>query len=112
MNYSEKKKDNTVIIKVELEQATIVNSKDFKSFLFGSIDRGNKNIVVDLSRCKKTDSTFMGTLVAGKKYAEKNNAEIVLVITGEIVSATFIISRMDKVFNIFDSVDSGINHFS
>lgn len=112
MNYTERIERNVAVIKVELAQATIVNSPEFKNFLFSSVDRGNKKILVDLSRCQKTDSTFMGTLVAGKKYAEKNTAEIALVITEEIVSATFIISRMDKVFNIFDSVESGISHFS
>jgi anti-anti-sigma factor len=112
MNFTEKQKKDITIIKIELEQATILNSRDFKIFLFDSIDKGNKKILVDLSRCKKTDSTFMGTLVAGKKYAESKGGEVALIITEEIVSVTFIISRMDKVFNIFNAIKAGLEHFS
>ncbi len=112
MRFSENIINDVCLIKVDLEQASIIHSVEFKKFLFNCIDNGQKKIIVDLSTCKQTDSTFMGTLVAGKKHSETTGGEIALVITAEIVSAMFVISRMDKVFNIFDSVEAGLQHYA
>ncbi len=64
MNYFEQKiVDDVLVIKVNLQRASMNESAELKNLLNEKTLLGNKKIVADLSECSSLDSTFIGVLV-------------------------------------------------
>jgi len=76
--------------------------------LFDLIYRGNTNLIINLSSCKTIDSTFLGALVASLKKISAVNGSMTLVCKEEICSWLFVMTKMEKVFEIFESLEDAL----
>lgn len=74
---------NTVWVKVE-GRGSFLNSGSFKDFTREMIERGHRNIVVDLENCAMLDSTFMGTMAGlALRLKETSDGHLRVVHCGE-----------------------------
>jgi len=89
-------------------RGNISNAIVFKNALFAFIDEGNINLIIDLLACKTIDSTFLGGLIASLKKATSRNGNLKLVCDKNICSWLFVMTKMDKVFKIYDTVEEAI----
>ena len=64
------------------------------------------SVIVDLTEVGFLDSTGLGALVAARKVAEDNGAQLPLVCTKERILKLFTITGLDGVFTIHESVDA------
>jgi anti-sigma B factor antagonist len=82
-----------------------------KQKLAREIEKGNRQIVVDLSNVEFTDSSFLGALLAGHKNAVRH--EGALRISGLVpqVKNVFDVTHLNKIFMVFDDVDKAIKSF-
>ena len=86
------------------------DAESFKSGLIEWINASNRAIVLDLSFVNFVDSSGLGAIVAVLKYMGKEGRIVVCNLQAP-VSALFKLTRMDKVFSIFDDVETAIAAF-
>jgi anti-anti-sigma factor len=108
---SEKFSDVTVI-HVFLTRATLAKAVSFKEYVSDIITNGAHKIIIDLSICEYIDSTFLGAMVAMLKKVNALNGDLRLVYNKEVPSLLFVLTRMDKVFKTFTSLDDALASFN
>lgn len=109
MNFSRTMIGDITVVKVELVEASLNQSEDFKDFLIESSTESHPKMVVDLGNVLYMDSSFIGALVVGLKKVLSKNGEIALANISEDVMALFEITRMDQVFKIYKSTEEAVN---
>jgi anti-sigma B factor antagonist len=91
------------------QRGNLSNAIVFKNALFSFIDEGNKNIIVDLLSCKTIDSTFLGGLIAALKKITAIGGNLKLVCDENLCSWLFVMTKMDRVFKIYNTVEEAIS---
>ena len=112
MDIIRKEKADIVILQVKLSRATLKEADEFKKFLLNDINSGKKKILVDLSPCEFIDSTFLGALVISQKKISEYGGYIKLVAAHSAVRSMFELTRINKVFETFLSVDEALKSFA
>ena len=74
----------------------------FKADMIAYIQRGNRKIILDLSHVAFIDSSGLGALI-GTLKAIGNDGELVLCGLQDAVVNMFKLTRMNKVFRIFEN---------
>lgn len=72
------------------------------------ISEGRTHLVVDLTDVSFMDSTGLGVLVGRLKLVRVTNGSLQLVCASERILKVFSITGLDKVFQIFASVDDAL----
>ena len=108
MNFSKQVEENITVITVNITEASMNQSEDFKSYLFANCVENAPKLVIDLTQVKYMDSSFIGALVAGLKHILIKQGEMTLVNVQSDVLALFELTRLDKVFKIYPTVTEAI----
>ncbi len=111
MKFSFKTQDNVLIASIEEKRATVEIAGEFKEALLNKIDEQGANVVVNLSKCEFVDSSFLGALVAGLKKATIHNGDLKIVGLQPPVRAMFELTRLYRIFDIFDNEEDAIKSF-
>ena len=111
MSYSFAGEKEILIVKIEEKRATVEFSGTLKDDLLKEIEQGNNKVIIDLSEVEFVDSSFLGTLVAGLKRTTIKNGDLKIVNLQESVRDMFELTRLYKIFEIFDSVEDALNSF-
>lgn len=111
MNYSFEKEDDILVVTIIAKRATVEFSGALKEALIKQIEEGARNVVLDLSQTEFIDSSFLGTLVAGLKKATMMNGDLKLVGLRETVKSIFELTRLYRIFDIFDNKDAALKSF-
>ena len=110
MNYTKQVLDTAILITVNLSEASLNQSEEFKNYIYDNSSDTEPKLVIDMSNIKYMDSSFIGALVSGLKHVLTKNGEMALVNIQEDVLALFELTRLDKVFKIYDSVDDALTN--
>lgn len=105
-------KNEILVVKVNEQRATVEISGKLKENLLKKIDEGFQNIVVDLSSSDFVDSSFLGALVAGLKKATMKSGDLKIVGLQPPVRSMFELTRLYRIFDIFDNQDEAVNSFN
>ncbi len=81
-----------------------------KTALAETIDRGSRNVLVDLSRATFIDSTTLGVLMGAVKRLRPAGGELAIACRDPNVRKVFAITLLDRIFEIFASPDEAIDH--
>lgn len=103
--------DDVLIVKMTTDRATVDISGKFKDGLLKEIEKGNVNIVVDMDKAEYVDSSFLGALVAGLKRATMKNGDLKLVHLQPAVRSMFDLTRLYRIFDIFDKLDEAVKSY-
>ena len=103
---------DVAIVHVYLNRATLTKAVKFKDTVLSVLDSGKTKLIVDLTACEYIDSTFLGAMVSSLKKANSLNGDLRLVYNKEVPSLMFVLTRMDKVFQVFPDVDEAIRSFT
>lgn len=88
-------------LNIEIPESFAVDEADkFREKLNYLINKGEKNFVLNFSKCTFIDSTGLGVLVSTYKKCEQLNGTFKLHSINEQVMKIFNLTRLDKVFNI------------
>ena len=104
--------EDVTVIHVYLSRATLAKAVKFKELVSDEIGLGNNKFVIDLSICEYIDSTFLGAMVSLLKKANSMNGDLRLVYNKEMPSLVFVLTRMDKVFKIFNQLEEALASFN
>lgn len=101
-----------IIILVNVSRCTGIVSANFKTVLSALLRQGHRNFIIDLTFCEFIDSTFLGAVVQFlKKLSYEGGKLKVIIDVATLSSSTLFLSGMDRVFNIFHSIDDAIKAF-
>jgi anti-anti-sigma factor len=80
----------------------------FKDTLREMIDERYRNIVIDLAEVPYLDSAALGVLVDAVRRVREDDGGIYLVATTPFVRRAFEITRLARIFELSDSLDSAL----
>jgi anti-sigma B factor antagonist len=81
-----------------------------KQAIGDAIDRGARNLLIDLSRTTFIDSTTLGVLMGAVKRLRPAGGELAIACSDPNVRKIFAITLLDRIFAIFESTADGVAH--
>ncbi len=87
-------------------------SREFKSCLSGLINNKRLYMVIDMSSVDFIDSSGMGALVGGVRGVIKEQGEIRIAGLSPEVQTIFELTRLHRIFDIYETVDRACASFS
>lgn len=79
-----------------------------KNYLIEKFDQGTFNLVIDLKEVNFIDSSALGAFVTALKLLG-NRGSLVLAGVNENVMEIFRLTRMDRIFQIFETASDAVN---
>jgi len=96
-----------LVVKILEERMGADRALNFKQSMSKYIEQGHHAFVLDFSEIKFIDSAGLGTILALLKRVGKGG-EILITGASETVSSMFKLTRMDRVFPMYASVDEAL----
>ncbi len=109
MKFTVDKHEKYVLIKLNENKLNSLISPQLKSELILSNTEGQRNIILDLSNVKYSDSSGLSSLLVGHRICK--NADGIFILTGinENISRLIAISQLENILNIVGTVNEGID---
>ena len=111
MNLKIEENGNVVLMVVKEERLDAHNSDHLKQELARLFEEGKTRIVLDLKEVRFIDSSGLGALVSGFKNASSRQAGLKLSSLQNQVKSMFELTRLQRVFDIYPTVDEAIEAF-
>ncbi|TDI81143.1 MAG: anti-sigma factor antagonist [Caldithrix sp.] len=105
-----KSQDSISIIEIDGE-VDLYSSPALRKALLEMTKAQNKAILVDLARVKYMDSSGVATLVEALQQVGKYDGKLKLANLRDGVKNVFELSRLDKVFDIYESIEDAKKSF-
>jgi anti-sigma B factor antagonist len=100
-----------MVIIVREERLDAHNSDELKIEMNRLFESGAKNLLVDLKEVRFIDSSGLGALVSGYKNASTRQGSIKLCGLQSQVKSMFELTRLHRVFDIFQAVDEALESY-
>jgi len=108
MEFKIEKRKNYTFIQVLEEKLDTHIAPTLKSELVLVSGNGEKNIVLDLSKCRYCDSSGLSAILVANRLCKNANGTFVLTGLNDAVERLITISQLDTVLNIAGSLDEAI----
>lgn len=108
MKIEERKMDGNLLIRILEPRLGADRAVAFKETIGRFIQRGEKQIVLDLSCVQFVDSSGLGAILSILKRLSKDGELVICGIT-EPVASMFKLTRMDRIFTVFPSAQDALN---
>ena len=110
MKFSVDKQEQYSIIKLEEDKLDSTLAPGIKSEFVTLHAEGVKNIILDLSEVKYTDSSGLSALLVGNRIFQEDQGIFVLAAMTDHVKKLITISQLDSVLTIQNTVDEAIDY--
>jgi anti-sigma B factor antagonist len=104
-------KEGVRVVEVYEKRLVAKVAVDFKAKLLHEVNQGNNLLIIDLSKVEFIDSSGLGTIVSCLK-AMGRSGEMIMCGVNDAVGQMFSLTRMDKVFDMYTTVDEAIQSLS
>jgi anti-sigma B factor antagonist len=109
MKFTVDKHEKYVLIKLNENKLNSLISPQLKSELILSNTEGQRNIILDLSNVKYSDSSGLSSLLVGHRICKNSDGIFIMTGINENISRLIAISQLENILNIVGSVDEGID---
>ena len=109
MKYSINKEEKYTVLRLDENKLDTHLAPQLKSEFVTLHAEGVKNIILDMSQVKYTDSSGLSALLVGNRTIHQNGGLFVLACLSEHVMKLIKISQLDGVLNILDTVEEAID---
>lgn len=109
MKFTVDKHEKYVLIKLNENKLNSIISPQLKSELILSNSEGQRNIILDLSNVKYSDSSGLSSLLVGHRICKNSDGTFILTGINENVARLITISQLENILNIVGSVDEAID---
>lgn len=109
MKYTIDKQEKYTIIKLHEEKLDSSVAPNLKSELITTHAKGIKNIILDLSDVRYTDSSGLSALLVGNRIIQEDNGIFVLAGLSEHTLKLIKISQLDSVLNILPTAEEAVD---
>jgi anti-sigma B factor antagonist len=104
-----KEQKDILLVTLKLKEASLENGDAFKAEVIKLFEKYKKSIAIDMSAVEYIDSSFLGAIVSAFKHLITFQAEVVLVGLSKDITNLFALTRLDKVFKIYNNFNEIIN---
>jgi anti-sigma B factor antagonist len=111
MKISINEKYQAAIIELKGDLVGGADAKLFSNRIYQLIKDGKKNVVVDMTDVKFMNSSGIGILISGYTTLKNAVGELKLAHISDKVKGILSITRLNKIFDIFDNVDDAVKSF-
>jgi anti-sigma B factor antagonist len=108
MEFKIEKQDNHTLIQVLEEKLDTHIAPTLKSELVLVSGNGEKNIILDLSKCRYCDSSGLSAILVANRLCKNAGGTFVLTGLNDAVERLITISQLDTVLNITNTIDEGV----
>jgi anti-anti-sigma factor len=108
MEFKIEKLENYTLIQVLEEKLDTHIAPTLKSELVLISGNGEKNIVLDLSKCRYCDSSGLSAILVANRLCKNANGTFVLTGLNDAVERLITISQLDTVLNITNTINDAI----
>lgn len=105
MDYAEKRDGAVLVIEMGQTRLEARNAQALRELLVGRIEKGEHRIVLDLGQVTFMDSSALGSLIGAMKKMRPVGVLALAGATGPVLQLMKL-TRMDKVFWLFPTVDA------
>jgi anti-sigma B factor antagonist len=102
---------NTVIVTLSGE-IDLDSSPEVRKIIIAHTKKKHPQIIIDLKNVTYMDSSGIATLVEGLQYSNQRNGKFAVANLGPGVREVFELSRLDKIFKIYEDVNQALEHIS
>lgn len=107
MNIADQRKGSLLVAVVNEKRIDAARSTAFKSYVDDKVGKGDRRIIVDLTLVQFVDSSGLGALVFGLKRVGSDGL-FALVGLSPSVMRLFSMTRMDRVFRLYPTVEEAV----
>jgi anti-sigma B factor antagonist len=111
MNVTREDIDNVVLLTIADKDANLTRSEKFKEIVFKEIESGSRNLIISFENVEYLDSSFLGALVAILKNLVPKNGKLSLIALNSDIKNLFELTRLDKIFDLKESLNSALESF-
>jgi len=108
MEFKIEKLENYTLIQVLEEKLDTHIAPTLKSELVLISGNGEKNIILDLSKCRYCDSSGLSAILVANRLCKNANGTFVLTGLNDAVERLITISQLDTVLNITGTINDAI----
>jgi anti-sigma B factor antagonist len=108
MEFKIEKQENHTLIQVLEEKLDTHIAPTLKSELVLVSGNGEKNIILDLSKCRYCDSSGLSAILVANRLCKNANGTFVLTGLNDAVERLITISQLDTVLNIAKTIEEGV----
>ncbi len=112
MEFKIEKLKNYTLIQVLEEKLDTHIAPTLKSELVLVSGNGEKNIILDLSKCRYCDSSGLSAILVANRLCKNANGVFVLTGLNDAVERLITISQLDTVLNIAATMEEAIKYLS
>jgi anti-anti-sigma factor len=109
MKFTVDKHEKYVLIKLNENKLNSLISPQLKSELILTNTEGQRNIVLDLSTVKYSDSSGLSSLLVGHRICKNSEGSFIITGINENISRLITISQLENVLTIVNTVDEAID---
>ena len=109
MKYTIDKQDNYSVLRLHEEKMDSAIAPGLKSELITLHAEGIRNIILDLTEVKYTDSSGLSAMLVGNRVLQEDGGIFILASLSEHTSKLIKISQLDSVLKIVGTVEQGID---
>lgn len=100
--------EEILVVKLPVDHLDTANSSEFKQAINDQVDAG-KQIILDLSNIRFVDSSGLGAFLSSLRRINNNGGHLMMCNLTTAVKALFELVRMNKVFDIYESLEIAVN---
>ena len=104
MDFNIENRNNSTLIQVQAEKLDTHIAPALKSELVLVSGKGEKNIILDLSKCQYCDSSGLSAILVANRLCKNAGGTFVLCGLNDAVERLITISQLDTVLNITGTV--------
>lgn len=109
MKFTVDKHEKYVLIKLDEDKLNSLVSPQLKSELILTNTEGQRNIILDLSNVKYSDSSGLSSLLVGHRMCKNSEGSFILTGINDNISRLISISQLENILNIVETVDEAID---
>jgi len=111
MHYTLDKHQKYVVISLHEQKLNTLIAAELKSELLILHTQGFNNIILDLTESLYCDSSGLSAILVGNRLCRNSKGVFIMAGLSETVKKLVQISQLDKVLNITDTVQAGIDEY-
>jgi len=111
MNFTLDKHQKYVVISLHEQKLNTLIAAELKSELLMLHTQGFNNIILDLTESLYCDSSGLSAILVGNRLCRNTKGVFVMVGLSDTIKKLVQISQLDKVLNITDTVQEGVDGY-